>query len=211
MMTKKINEITSYLNELYPNAKCELLYQHDYELVIAVMLSSQTTDKKVNAVTKKLFSIYKNLNELKKAELNDITKILQPLGMSNKKAKFVIEISQMISDTFSGIVPSSRNELMRLPGVGNKTANVVRAELFKIPEIPVDTHVARICERLSLVSDVSNPIEIEKQLKMIIPDEIKVRTHHQLISFGRYFCKAKNPSCKKCDLRSYCSYNKKSI
>lgn len=210
-MTKKINEITSYLNKLYPDAKCELLYKHDYELVIAVMLSSQTTDKKVNSVTKSLFTQYKTLDSLKTADVVDVTKILKPLGMSNKKAIYVIEISQIISDTLKGIVPSSRDELMKLPGVGNKTANVVRAELFKIPEIPVDTHVARICKRLSLVSDTSSAIEIENQLKLIIPDDIKIRTHHQLISFGRYFCKAKNPSCDKCDLKSCCSYYKKTI
>ncbi len=211
MMTKKTDSIIAYINALYPDAKCELLYKHDYELVISVMLSSQTTDKKVNSVTSILFYKYPSLESLAAANVADIEKILRPLGMSNKKAIYVIEIAKRIIDQYKGTVPSSREELMSLAGVGNKTANVIRAEVFKIPEIPVDTHIERISKRLALVRKECNVGEIEKELKKMIPDDIKIRTHHQMIRFGRYICKAKNPQCKDCQLKLICSFYKKSI
>jgi endonuclease-3 len=210
-MIKKINKILDFLDELYPNAKIELAYHYDYELVIAVMLSAQTTDKKVNIVTPILFSKYKNLDELCKANIDDIEKILKPLGMSKVKARYVIEISKKITTDFNYVVPEERELLMSLPGVGNKTANVIRAELFKIPEIPVDTHVARIAVRLGLAKKSDSPIVIEKKLKKIILPERWIKTHHQLIHFGRYFCRAKNPLCKDCKIKDICLFYKKSI
>ncbi len=205
MMTTKISEILDFLNELYPDAHCELIYHKDYELLIAVMLSAQTTDKSVNKVTDILFDKYKDLKSLATADINDIENIIKSIGMYKNKANNVLLIAKELIEKYDDIVPSSREELMSLSGVGNKTANVVRAELFKIPELPVDTHVARISKRLKLARDSDEPIEIEKKLKKLIPKERQIKTHHQMIWFGRYFCKAKNPQCENCKLKKYCS------
>lgn len=205
-MTKKIDEILNYFSELFPSVGCELNYQTDYELVIAVMLSAQTTDKKVNSTTAKLFSVYPKLSSLAKAPLSDIQNIIKPLGMSKNKACYTIEIARRIEEEFSGVVPSDRDLLMSLPGVGNKTANVIRAELFKIPELPVDTHVMRVSKRLGLVLETDKPLEIEAKLKKIVPDEKQILVHHQMIHFGRCFCKARGPKCQECKLKNRCLY-----
>lgn len=208
-MTKKINSILSYLEQLFPLAGCELNYHKDYELVIAVMLSAQCTDKKVNQSNAVLFQIYPDLVSLKNASLSDVEKIIRPLGMSQRKALYTIQIAEKILDDFDGKVPSDRELLMSLPGVGNKTANVVRAELFRIPELPVDTHVERIAKRLNLVSKNDNALQVEKKLKTIIPIDKQTKTHHQMIHFGRYFCKARNPNCKNCEIKDLCVYKNK--
>lgn len=208
-MTKKINKILSYFEELFPYAGCELNYHKDYELVIAVMLSAQCTDKKVNQATAKLFDVYPSLESLKNTSLNDVEKIIRPLGMSQRKALHTIGIAENILSEFGGKVPSDRNLLMSLPGVGNKTANVVRAELFHIPELPVDTHVERISKRLNLVSKNDNVLQVEKKLKKIIPVDKQIKTHHQMIHFGRYFCKARNPNCENCEIKDLCTYENK--
>ncbi|NLB49927.1 MAG: endonuclease III [Erysipelotrichia bacterium] len=210
-MTKKINNILDYFSELFPHAGCELKYHNDYQLAIAVMLSAQTTDKKVNTVTEKLFSIYPNLISLSNASPNDVQNVIKTLGMSKNKARYTVEIAKRISEEFNGIVPSDREVLMSLPGVGNKTANVIRAELFKIPELPIDTHVMRVSKRLGLVSNSDNPIQIEKKLKKIIPLERQILTHHQMINLGRYFYKPRSPKCEQYKLKEVCLYQLKKI
>lgn len=208
-MRKKITRILSYFEELFPDAKCELIYKSDYELALAVMLSAQTTDKKVNFVTQKLFVAYPSLNDLSIASLTSVEQIIKPLGMSNRKALYTIGIARTLLNKFSGKVPSDRDLLMSLPGVGNKTANVIRVELFKLPELPVDTHVMRIAKRLDLVSENDGPSEIEKKLKKIVPKEEQISTHHRMIHFGRYFCKALSPNCAQCKIKDLCNYQKK--
>lgn len=196
--------ILDYFNELYPNAKCELEYSKDYELVIAVMLSAQTTDASVNKVTRKLFSKYTSLEELANGNLEDIENAIKELGLYKNKAKNVIEIAKSLLGNFNGNVPSDKNLLQTLPGVGNKTAGVIRAEIFNIPDLPVDTHVLRVSKRLGLANIDASPIETERELKKIIPEERWIKSHHQFIHFGRYFCKAIKPNCENCKIKEFC-------
>ena len=206
MMTMKtdIDRLLSYLDELFPTAKCELFYKRDYELVIAVMLSAQTTDRSVNAVTPILFEKYPSLDDLNKASLEDIEEILKPIGLYKNKAKNLKGIVKDLIERFNYVVPSDKEQLMTLPGVGNKTAGVIRAEIFQIPDLPVDTHILRIAKRLKLAKKDDEPIDVERKLKKIIPEERWIKSHHQLIHFGRYFCTARSPQCENCKIRDMC-------
>ena len=203
-MKTDIDRLLSYLEELFPTAKCELFYKRDYELVIAVMLSAQTTDKSVNAVTPILFEKYPSLDDLNKASLEDIEEILKPIGLYKNKAKNLKGIVKDLIERFNYVVPSDKEQLMTLPGVGNKTAGVIRAEIFQIPDLPVDTHILRIAKRLKLAKKDDEPIDVERKLKKIIPEERWIKSHHQLIHFGRYFCTARSPQCENCKIRDMC-------
>ncbi len=204
----KIVILRSYLDEILPHAQCELNYTKDYELLIAVMLSAQTTDKKVNKVTEVLFSSYPSLFDLSKASEEDIYEIIKPLGLASSKAKNVILISQKLINDFNGIVPNNIDILMSFNGVGKKTASVVVGELFLEEVIPVDTHVSRVSKRLSLVNEKDEPNEIQLKLEKIIKDR-RILFHHQMIHFGRYYCTSRNPHCENCRLKEICSYFKK--
>ena len=203
-MKTNISPILDYLDELFPHASCELFYTKDYELVIAVMLSAQTTDKSVNAVTKVLFNKYQSLDELEKASLEDIEEIIKQIGLYKNKAKNLKGIVHDLITRFNYVVPSDKEQLMTLSGVGNKTAGVIRAEIFKIPDLPVDTHVSRIAKRLKLAKKDDEPIKVEKKLKKLIPEDRWIKSHHQFIHFGRYFCTAKKPMCEKCKISDMC-------
>ena len=208
MMKTNIVHLLDYLDELFPHASCELFYTKDYELVIAVMLSAQTTDKSVNSVTTVLFNKYKSLDELNAASLEDIEEILKPIGLFKNKAKNLKGIVKDLIEKFNYVVPSDKDLLQTLPGVGNKTAGVIRAEIFKIPDLPVDTHILRISKRLNLAKKDDEPIDVERKLKKIIPIERWIKSHHQLIHFGRYFCMARSPKCAKCKIKDSCNYLK---
>lgn len=197
-------EISNYLDSLFPNAKCELFYTQDYELVIAVMLSAQTTDKAVNAVTSHLFIKYPTLKSLVDADIRDIEKEIQSLGLYKNKARNIKGIAETLYHNFNSVLPSDKLELQKLPGIGNKSAGVIRCEVFKIPDLPVDTHIIRISNRLGIASKKDQPIDIERKLKKIIPEESWIKSHHQLIHFGRYFCTARNPKCEQCKIRKFC-------
>ena len=199
-----MNKIFDYLDELIPNPKCELNYNKDYELLIAVMLSAQTTDKRVNEVTKVLFSKYDTLEKLRNASLEDVKSIIRSLGSYNKKAFNIIEISKKLKD----IVPNDREFLESLDGVGRKTTNVVLGELYNVPCIAVDTHVERVSKRLGLANESDTVQVVEDKLSRIIPDNDKVKRHKQLVLFGRYYCKAINPNCSNCKLKDICKKNK---
>ena len=209
-MTMKINinPVLSYLDELFPDAKCELFYSKDYELVIAVMLSAQTTDKSVNNVTKVLFNKYQSLDALNDAPIEDIEEIIKQIGLYKNKAKNLKGIVKDLIDKFNYQVPSDKDLLMTLPGVGNKTAGVIRAEIFKIPDLPVDTHILRISKRLKIAKKDDEPIDVERKLKKLIPEERWIKSHHQLIHFGRYFCTARSPMCEQCKSKDICGYKK---
>ena len=208
MMKTNINLLLSYLDELFPSARCELFYSKDYELVIAVMLSAQTTDKSVNAVTSVLFKKYQSLDALNNASLEDIENVIKPIGLYKNKAKNLKGIVKDLIEEFNYIVPSNKDLLMTLPGVGNKTAGVIRAEIFKIPDLPVDTHILRISKRLGYAKKDDEPIDVERKLKKIIPENRWIKSHHQLIHFGRFFCTARNPKCAECKLKESCNYLK---
>lgn len=206
MTGSTINKIQEYLDELIPNPKCELNYNKDYELLIATMLSAQTTDKKVNQVTEILFKKYKTLEELSKADMEEIKNIIKPIGTYNKKAKNVIEIAKELKSI--GYVPNDRNYLESLPGVGRKTTNVVLSNIYNVPCIAVDTHVERVSKRLALVPKKSDVRKVEDRLNKLFPEEKLCRLHHQLVLFGRYYCKSQNPQCDTCKLVDICKYKK---
>ena len=208
-MPKKINDIINYFDEILPNASCELNYHEDFELLIAVILSAQTTDKSVNEVTPILFKKYPTPKDLSNASLNDVENIIKSIGLYHNKAKNIIETCKVLDEKYQGRVPRDFKALCSLKGVGVKTANVVMAELFKVPCIAVDTHVSRCSKRLGLAKNDDDPIKIEQRLEKMIPIERQILFHHQMIHFGRYYCLAKNPKCEECKLCNYCSYYKK--
>lgn len=196
--------ITNYLDTLFPNPHCELNYSRDYELLLAVMLSAQTTDKRVNMVTDVLFKKYDTLKKISNADLFDIIDIIRPIGTFNKKALNIIQISRSLLEDKNGIVPNDREYLESLPGVGRKTANVVLANLFNEPLIAVDTHVSRVSKRLGIASSNDDVRVIEEKLNKKFKKEELSKLHHQLVLFGRYYCKAINPLCDNCKLKSIC-------
>ena len=204
---EKINCILNYMNDLFPNAHCELEYNKDYELLIAIVLSAQTTDKRVNMVTKILFSKYPTLEELTEAKTEDIEKIIKPIGTFKKKSIFVKEIATRLVKEQNGIVPNNRKYLETLSGVGRKTTNVFLSEYYHVPSIAVDTHVERVSKRLGLAKQNTSVKEVEESLMKKIPKENWIKTHHQFIFFGRYHCKAIKPCCSNCQLKDICNHH----
>ena len=204
---EKINRISNYMNNLFPNAHCELEYNKDYELLIAIVLSAQTTDKRVNMVTKILFSKYPTLEELANAKIEDIENIIRPIGTFKKKSIFVKEIATRLVKEQNGIVPNNREYLETLSGVGRKTTNVFLSEYYHVPSIAVDTHVERVSKRLGLAKKTDTVKEVEESLMKKIPQKNWIKTHHQFIFFGRYHCKAIKPCCSNCQLKDICSHH----
>ena len=202
----KINkdEIASYLNELYPDAHCELNYDSIFHLLIAVMLSAQTTDNSVNKVTPILFEKYVTPLDLANANLEDVENIIRSIGLYKNKAKNIIATSKMLVEKYNSIVPNTMEELTSLPGVGRKTANVLLVEGFKIPAFPVDTHVERVSKRLGIAKQNDSVETVEKKIRKIYLKEQYGLLHHQFIFFGRYFCKAISPNCKECRFLGRC-------
>lgn len=207
-MTGSTKMIENYLDELFPNPKCELNYTKDYELLLATMLSAQTTDKRVNSVTEILFKKYPTVKSLAKANIKDIQNIIRPIGTFHKKSQNLIEIAQKLDNDFNGKLPNNREYLESLPGVGRKTANVVLSNIFNVPCIAVDTHVSRVSKRLNLAKEKDEPIQIEKKLNKIFKQEDLCKRHHQMVLFGRYHCLARNPKCEECKLKEICKYYK---
>ena len=207
-MMKKIKIIEEYLEELYPNPKCELDYNNDYELLIAVVLSAQTTDKSVNLVTPVLFNKYPTLKDLKNADIEDIKKIIRSIGTYNKKADMVIKIAKILDEEFNGKVPSTKEDLMTMPGVGEKVANVILSEWFKVPAIAVDTHVFRVSKRLNLAKEKDSVKDVQTKLEKKFSVDNWGKRHLQLVLFGRYKCKSIKPLCSDCKLKDICKEKK---
>lgn len=201
----KNKEIIEYLNEIIPNPQCELEYNKDYELLIATMLSAQTTDKRVNMVTKVLFSKYPTLEALKDADIDDLKEIIKPIGTFNKKAVNIQDIAVQLLNKSNGKVPNNRNFLESLSGVGRKTTNVVLSNIYNVPCIAVDTHVARVSKRLGIAKEKDDVTIIEKKLNKYFKNYDLCRLHHQLVLFGRYYCKSVKPECDNCKLKNYCT------
>ncbi len=197
-------EVMDGLDKLIPNPRCELEYTKDYELLIATVLSAQTTDKSVNMVTKELFKY--SLEDLSNLDLKTIEDIIRPIGTYTRKAIYVKEIANRLLTDEKGIVPNNREYLETLPGVGRKVANVVLSNLFNEPCIAVDTHVNRVAKRLGFAEENADVFEVEKKLMKIFPKNKWSRLHHQLVLFGRYTCKSKNPMCKECPFINKCKY-----
>ena len=199
-----IAKIVEYLDELYPEPRCELNYQKDYELLLAVMLSAQTTDKRVNMVTDILFQKYPTLEDLRDAPLEDIISIIRPIGTYQRKAENIKKIAGALLEKADGIVPNDREFLESLSGVGHKTANVVLSNLYCENCVAVDTHVSRVSKRLGLAKKNDDVLTIEHKLTRKFKGYSLGRLHHQLVLFGRYHCKAQAPECENCKLREFC-------
>lgn len=204
------DEVREKLDKFIPNPRCELVYSKDYELLIATLLSAQSTDKRVNEVTKILFSKY-DIFSLSKASLKDIENIIYPVGTYKRKAIYIKELCKSLIKDYNGIVPNNREYLESLPGVGRKTTNVVLSLLYNVPTMPVDTHVARVSKRLNIVNENDDVSIIEDKLMNFFPQASWNRIHHQLVLFGRYTCKSKNPECAKCPFRQKCIYNERKM
>ena len=203
-----MNKIEKYLDELFPDPKCELNYNKDYELLIAVVLSAQTTDKRVNSVTSILFKKYPTIIDLANADVNSIAEIIKPIGTYHKKAIFVKEIANILVNNYDCKVPNDRKKLESMPGVGRKTTNVVLSNLFLVPTIAVDTHVSRVSKRLGLADNSDDVSEIELKLMKKFAKKNWSKRHHQMVLFGRYYCKAVAPLCRTCKLKNICNNNK---
>lgn len=210
MMTM-IDKLLNYLDELFPNPQCELLYKCDYQLLMAIVLSAQSTDKRVNSVTPIIFSKYKTLSDLKNAKLSDLESIIRPVGSFRKKAYYLKEIARRLVDEFDGVVPVDREVLESFPGVGRKTVNVFLAEFYGFPAIAVDTHVERVSKRLKLAYLKDSVLDVERKLMKKVPKDRWARFHLQMVLFGRYYCKAVKPLCKDCPLKEFCREKKKNL
>ena len=206
-----MNKLLEYLDYLFPDPKCELIYETDYQLLIAVVLSAQSTDKRVNSVTPIIFSKYKTLEGLKNASLEDLEEIIRPVGSFRKKAQYVKGIATRLVDEFDGKVPVDREVLESFPGVGRKTVNAFLAEFYHYPAIAVDTHVERVSKRLKLAFLKDSVLDVERKLMKKVPKERWAKFHLQMVLFGRYYCKAVKPLCKDCPLKEYCREKKKNL
>lgn len=203
MERNEANRIFKILSEMFPEAHCELIFNNLFELLIATILSAQTTDAKVNKVTPVLFEKYPDSLSLQDANVSEVEEILKPLGLYKNRAINIIKLSKILSEEYQGIVPNNYDDLTKLPGVGRKTANVVLAEGFNVPRIAVDTHVLRVSNRLGL-SLKNSPDEVEEDLMNLFDESIWSEVHLKLLFFGRYFCKAKNPNCENCFNKNKC-------
>lgn len=201
----KINEIYDRLGEKYPSADCELDYGTPFELLVSVILSAQCTDKRVNEVTKELFKVASTPGEFAAMEQEKLERLIFPCGFYHNKAKNIILAAKDICEKFGGEVPKTMDELISLSGVGRKTANVVLAVAFKVPSMPVDTHVYRVSHRLGL-SESNTPEGVERDLCRLIDRDKLNKTHHLFIFHGRYCCKSRSPRCGECPLTHICDY-----
>ena len=205
---ERLRKVLTIIGEMYPDAHCELDYQTPFQLLVAVILSAQTTDKSVNKVTPQLWQHYPTIADLAAANVVDVENDLRTIGLYKNKARNIVKTARAVLQDFDGVVPKTHKELESLPGVGRKTANVVLAEIYKVPSIAVDTHVSRVAKRLNISAQDASVTEIEHDLMKKIPKRDWIVTHHRLIFFGRYFCLAKNPKCAICPVQSYCKYYK---
>lgn len=204
-----VKNIINNFELMFKDAQCELNYNNDWQLLIAILLSAQCTDKKVNSVTPILFSKYPSLKELKNATYEDIENIIHPLGLSHTKTKNILSLAAILHDKYNDKVPNKKEDLIKLPGIGTKTANVMLIEYFKIPAFPVDTHVARVSKRLNICKDTDTVLQIEKTLTKKFPQDSWALLHLRMVLFGRYICKAIKPDCENCLFNKVCTYKTK--
>ncbi|MBP6431682.1 MAG: endonuclease III [Ferruginibacter sp.] len=210
-MTKKekYQYILTYFAKEAPNAETELIYDNPFQLLVAVILSAQCTDKRVNLTTPAIFKQFSTAEELSKASFDEIFPLIKSISYPNNKAKHLIGMAQMLQNNYNGHVPMTVEELIKLPGVGRKTANVITSVIDKQPNMAVDTHVTRVSKRLGLVpKTASTPLAVEKHLIKNIPEALVHKAHHWLILHGRYVCTARNPKCEQCQLSQVCYFFK---
>ncbi len=208
---KKAAEMIDVMEELFPNAHCELNFTNEFELVLAVLLSAQTTDKSVNKLTAQLFQKYKTPEDYLEVTLEELEQDLRTIGLYRSKAKNIQALCRLLIEEYQGVVPHIFEELVKLPGVGRKTANVVLSVGFNVPRIAVDTHVERVSKRLGFAKADDTVLEVEHKLMKLIKEDRWSKSHHLMIFFGRYHCTAKNPKCETCPLFTNCKEGKKLI
>jgi endonuclease-3 len=203
--------VIDYFLSHAPDAETELLYKDPYQLLVAVILSAQCTDKRVNETTPHIFSRYPDLLSLSKATPEEVFPIIKSISYPNNKTKHLIGMAKMVMEKFEGQIPMTVEKLIKLPGVGRKTANVITSVIDQQPNMAVDTHVFRVAARIGLTSNATTPLATEKQLIKYIPTNLIHTAHHWLILHGRYICVARNPKCNICGLKTVCKYyNKRS-
>ncbi|MBL0328877.1 MAG: endonuclease III [Bacteroidetes bacterium] len=207
-MTKKerFEKVIDYFSKNHPIAETELNYDNPYQLLVAVILSAQCTDKRVNIVTPALFNAFPVPEVMAVASSDEVFEYIKSISYPNNKAKHLVGMAKMLVTEFKGVVPSEINELIKMPGVGRKTANVIASVVYDKPAMAVDTHVFRVSNRLGLTTNSKTPLETEKQLIKYIPENKVAVAHHWLILHGRYVCIARNPKCMECEIKMYCKY-----
>ena len=207
-MTKKerYGFVIQYFSEHSPNPETELTYENPYELLVAVTLSAQCTDKRVNLTTPAIFQKYPSVNKLAVANYEDLFELIKSISYPGNKTRHLLGMAQMVVEKFNGQIPLTVNELIQLPGVGRKTANVVTSVIDNQPNMAVDTHVFRVSARIGLTTNAKTPIAAEKQLIQYFPKDIIYKAHHWLILHGRYICMARNPKCSECGLKFVCKF-----
>ncbi len=208
---ERYSRTIEYFQSAFPLAETELVYRNPFELLVAVILSAQCTDKRVNIITPSLMAKYPDAEAMAKAAPEDIFEFIKSCTYPNNKAKHLSGMAQMLVTEFGGKIPSETELLQRLPGVGRKSANVVASVVFSKPVLAVDTHVFRVAHRIGLVKNATTPLSVERQLTKNIPAELLHEAHHWLILHGRYVCKARTPLCSKCGLTDFCIYYRKNI
>jgi endonuclease-3 len=207
-MTKKerFEKVLGWFEENMPIAETELIYNDPYELLVAVILSAQCTDKRVNIITPEFFKRFPAAEILAGASTDEVFEYVRTCSYPNNKAKHLVGMANTLMSEFKGVVPSDVKELQKLPGVGRKTANVIASVVFDLPALAVDTHVFRVAARIGLSTNAKNPLQTEEQLMKYIPEAVVAKAHHWLILHGRYVCKARRPECERCGLTTYCKY-----
>lgn len=209
-LKNKVDNVLRLLDEYYPTEdKCYLVHENEWQLLIATILSAQCTDDRVNIVTETLFKKYTSIKDFAEADLTELEQDIKSTGFFRNKAKNIVLACRMLLEKYEGVMPSDIDELVKIPGVGRKTANVVRSHIFNLPSIVVDTHVKRISKKLGFTQS-DDPVKIEFELMKIFPEEHWIRYNTQVIAHGRKICKARKPECEICFLRDYCDeVNKK--
>ena len=198
--------VINYFEENAPNAETELIYEDPFQLLVAVILSAQCTDKRVNVITPNIFKLYPTAEKLATASFEDIFSIIKSISYPSNKSRHLLGMANMVLEKFDGQIPMTVEALMELPGVGRKTANVITSVIDKQPNMAVDTHVFRVSARLGLTTNAKTPLATELQLKKNIPDDLIHKAHHWLILHGRYVCVARKPKCSECGLKEVCKY-----
>ncbi|AGK96265.1 endonuclease III [Clostridium pasteurianum] len=210
MKKKDIDSTLKILSEVYNEAKCALNFKSPYELLISTILSAQCTDVRVNMVTEKLFNEYNTPEKMAELTDEELQEKIKPCGFYRNKSKNILATSRALLLNYNGQVPNTMEELIKLPGVGRKTANVVMSNAFNIPAIAVDTHVFRVSKRIGFASG-DNPLKVEEELREVIPKKLWSNAHHYLIWHGRKICKARKPQCEICPISEYCNYYKENF
>ena len=206
---QRFQKVLAWFAENMPVAESELHYSNPFELLCAVMLSAQCTDKRVNMVTPALFAAYPTAETMAKATAEEVLRYVKSVSYPNAKAQHLVGMAQRLVEAYNGEVPSNIDDLQTLPGVGRKTANVVCAVIWNQPTMAVDTHIFRVSERIGLTTNSKSPLETEKQLVKYIPAELIPKAHHWLLLHGRYVCKARKPLCETCGIKPYCKTGSK--